>query len=182
MRADQLTWLSSSSFSSSSPLRARWQGWVRFVDRVGDTFRWKGENCSTFEVATELEKCELLTGVNVVGVTVPGSLDGRAPLVCCRMTRVTPESLHRVLLHARRSLAPYQVPVFLRVLGGEGDHTGTHKLKKTRFRKEGCDPGPVALAGDRIFWLRGLRPGAETYTEFTARDHEQLGTGGRARL
>ena len=163
-------------------------GWVRFVDRVGDTFRWKGENCSTFEVATELEKCPLLAGVNVVGVVVPGRRDGRAPLACCTMEGgpPTPARLAEVLAHARKVLAPYQVPVFLRVLrdAGNSDTTGTFKFKKTRYRKEGCDPGAAAAAGDQLFWLDGLGRG-KAYVAFTAKDYEALvaqGGGGRARL
>ena len=89
---------------------------------------------------------------------MPGSLDGRAPLACCTVKGgPTEENLAAVLAHARRSLASYQVPVFLRLLPADsvGDTTGTFKHRKVRFRKEGCDPGLVAAAGDRLFWLRG---------------------------
>ena len=61
------------------------QGFYYFVDRIGDTFRWKGENVATTEVAAALGACDGVTEANVYGVTVPGA-DGRAGMAAITVT------------------------------------------------------------------------------------------------
>jgi len=113
--------------------------WVYFVDRIGDTFRWKGENVSTAEVASELSKFKGVEEVNVYGVQIPNNEDGRAGM-CAMILKegASTESLARFLSHAKANLPSYAVPVFLRMLPAM-QITGTFKHQKVQMRKDGID-------------------------------------------
>merc|ERR1711998_125591 len=67
-------------FRSGDLLRRDAKGYYYFVDRIGDTFRWKGENVSTMEVSEVLSAFPGIVDANVYGVAVPGK-DGRACMV-----------------------------------------------------------------------------------------------------
>merc|ERR1712100_170010 len=67
--------------------------YVYFVDRIGDTFRWKGENVSTAEVASELSKYPGVDEVNVYGVQIPNNEDGRAGCVALLMPNTSADNL-----------------------------------------------------------------------------------------
>jgi fatty-acyl-CoA synthase len=111
------------------------QGFFYFVDRVGDTFRWKGENVSTSEVAAVLTAYPGIADAVVFGVAVPGA-DGRAGMAAL----VAGPGLDLVAL--RRYLAArlpdYARPVFLRLLSNI-EITGTFKLRKQEPATEGYD-------------------------------------------
>lgn len=124
-------------------LKADAQGFVYFVDRIGDTFRWKGENVSTAEVATELARYPGVDEVNVYGVQIPNSTDGRAGCVALVMPDTSEENLDRFYKHASSSLPSYSVPVFLRVLP-QMQITGTFKHQKVQLRNEGIDLEKIA--------------------------------------
>lgn len=110
--------------------------YVYFVDRVGDTFRWKGENVSTSEVEIAISSMPGVTHAIVYGVAVPGQ-DGRAG-----MAAITPKdsvdlkALHR---HLASNLPAYARPVFLR-FQDEAETTGTLKYRKVDLVREGFDP------------------------------------------
>ncbi|XP_039261209.2 long-chain fatty acid transport protein 2-like [Styela clava] len=111
---------------------------VSFVDRVGDTFRWKGENVSTVEVADIMSKAPGLSQVNVYGVKIPGS-EGRAGM----MVAVLKPSCEKldcagVYDHAFVSLPAYARPLFLRIQSSL-QLTGTCKLIKSHLVREGFD-------------------------------------------
>jgi len=110
-------------------------GYVYFVDRVGDTFRWKGENVSTSEVEIAISSFPGVKHAIVYGVAVPGN-DGRAG-----MAAVTPNGidLHGLYVHLTGSLPAYARPVFLR-FQGEAETTGTLKYRKVDLVKDGFDP------------------------------------------
>ncbi|XP_059946550.1 long-chain fatty acid transport protein 3 isoform X1 [Mesoplodon densirostris] len=93
------------------------QGFLRFHDRTGDTFRWKGENVATTEVAEALEALDFLQEVNVYGVTVPGH-EGRAGMAALVLR--PPHSLDLVQLYVcvSENLPPYARPRFLRLQAG----------------------------------------------------------------
>jgi len=117
-------------------------GYYAFIDRVGDTFRWKSENVSTNEVAAVLGVASGVAQANVYGVEVPGH-DGRAGMAAL----VSDGALDLTVLHAdvHEHLPHYARPVFLRVYDGAGvEHTtGTFKLKKTDLVGDGFDPAHI---------------------------------------
>ena len=109
-----------------------------FVDRVGDTFRWKGENVSTEEVSQVLAQFPGLAVANVFGVRVPGT-EGRAGMAALTFqepARFDPAAFHEF---AAGHLASYAVPLFLR-LATEADLTSTFKLRKIELQRAGYDP------------------------------------------
>lgn len=112
---------------------------LHFVDRLGDTFRWKGENVSTQEVAEILNKGPGVRESNVYGVEVPGT-DGRAGMAAIV---VEPEfSPQRFYEYVTAELPSYAVPRFLRLVESVST-TGTFKHKKVELRDEGWDPAVV---------------------------------------
>ena len=125
-------------FRSGDLLKRDAQGYFYFIDRIGDTFRWKGENVATSEVAEAMGVFPGIAEANVYGVHVPG-YDGRAGMAAIAAS-VT-ENLDFASLHAemKKRLPVYARPVFLRIRT-ELEHTGTFKIKKVDLVKEGFDP------------------------------------------
>ena len=113
------------------------QGFYYFVDRIGDTFRWKGENVSTTEVAAVLAGCRGITDVAVYGVVVPGT-EGRAGMAAL----VVGPQFDVAGLHGELAgkLPDYARPVFLRIVSTL-EVTGTFKLRKQELVEQGYDPG-----------------------------------------
>jgi len=126
-------------FRTGDLLRFDEDGWFYFVDRIGDTFRWKGENVSTGEVAEVLATFPGVAEANVYGVEVQGS-DGRAGMASLVATDAFDlEALGR---HLERHLPAYARPLFLR-LQPQMEITGTFKHRKVDLVKEGFDPDRV---------------------------------------
>jgi fatty-acyl-CoA synthase len=124
-------------FRSGDLLSKDREGYFYFVDRIGDTFRWKGENVSTQEVAEILGHFPGLEMVNVYGVEVLGQ-DGRAGMAAIQPadeSAFDPEALYR---HVDAGLARYAAPLFVRILR-DVEVTGTFKLRKVDLQKEGFD-------------------------------------------
>jgi fatty-acyl-CoA synthase len=115
------------------------RGYFYFVDRIGDTFRWKGENVATCEVSQAICGFPGITDANVYGVAVPGT-DGRAGMASI----VTAEALDldAFRTHLSHSLPDYARPVFLRVRNSL-DVTGTFKHTKHTLVREGYDPAAI---------------------------------------
>ena len=111
------------------------QGFFYFVDRVGDTFRWKGENVSTSEVAAVLTAYPGIADAVVFGVAVPGA-DGRAGMAALVAGPELDLATLRRYLAAR--LPDYARPVFLRLISNI-EMTGTFKLRKQEPATEGFD-------------------------------------------
>ncbi|MBW2281492.1 MAG: long-chain-acyl-CoA synthetase [Deltaproteobacteria bacterium] len=129
-------------FRTGDLLRCDEKGYYYFVDRIGDTYRWKGENVSTQDVAESLSAYPGVEMVNVYGVEVPGQ-DGRAGMAGLALEN--PESFDGAafLAHVKESLPAYAAPVFLRVML-ETEVTGTFKLRKVDLQREGFDPSVVS--------------------------------------
>jgi fatty-acyl-CoA synthase len=128
------------------------KGFYYFVDRVGDTFRWKGENVSTGEVAAAMSGCPGVIEANVYGVAVPGA-DGKAGMAAL----VVGETFDLALLHSQlaTALPAYARPVFIRI-APRIEITETFKQKKTDLAAEGFDPRKVADA----LYMSGFGGGA----------------------
>jgi fatty-acyl-CoA synthase len=115
------------------------RGFYYFVDRVGETYRWKGENVSTAEVLTALTASPgVLDGV-VYGVTVPGA-DGRAGTAALVVNAEFELAAFRADVALR--LPAYARPVFLRLLRTI-ESTGTFKPRKQDLVQAGVDPARV---------------------------------------
>ncbi|XP_052095363.1 long-chain fatty acid transport protein 4-like [Mytilus californianus] len=122
-------------------------GYFYFQDRTGDTFRWRGENVSTYEVESIISNHIQLKDSVVYGVEVKG-LEGKAGMATIVDEHKTLDllSLTKAL---QKSLPPYARPVFIR-LASEVDTTGTHKLKKVDLAKEGFNPNIIK---DHLYYL-----------------------------
>ncbi|MEL6387005.1 MAG: long-chain-acyl-CoA synthetase [Pseudomonadota bacterium] len=127
-------------FRTGDLMRKDAKGWVYFVDRIGDTFRWKGENVATNEVGEVLSQFSGIEHANVYGVPVPGT-DGKAGMAAITAPGdIDWDTLHGFL--AER-LPAYARPLFLRVQP-EAETTGTFKYRKVDLVKEGFNPGAVS--------------------------------------
>lgn len=114
-------------------------GFFYFVDRIGETYRWKGENVSTEEVQATLAGAEgVLEGV-VFGVHVPHT-EGRAGMAALVVDRAFELRAFRAFMHER--LPPYARPMFLRLLPAL-EATTTFKPRKQDLQREGFDPAQV---------------------------------------
>ncbi len=115
------------------------RGFYYFVDRVGETYRWKGENVSTAEVLTALTASRGVVEGVVYGVSVPGA-DGRAGTAALVVNADFDLAAFRAEVAAR--LPPYARPVFLRILSTL-EATGTFKPRKQELVQAGFDPSRV---------------------------------------
>ena len=122
------------------------EGYLYFSDRAGDTFRWKGENVSTTETENMISSVLDLAIVIVFGVDIPNT-DDRAGMAVIQKSKEEVDMSQ--LANDFSSLLPsYAVPLFLRFVESV-DLTGTFKFQKTRYRKEGYNPG--ATGGDPVY-------------------------------
>ncbi|MES1923717.1 long-chain-acyl-CoA synthetase [Salinisphaera sp. T31B1] len=144
-------------FNTGDLVRDQGMRHIAFVDRLGDTFRWKGENVATTQVENALNAFDAIAESVVYGVEVPHN-DGRAG-----MAAITPhDSLEAIdwrglVSHLRDTLPAYAIPVFIR-LRPEQEVTGTMKYRKVDLKKAGYAP-----EGDEPVYI--LENGADTYVE-----------------
>jgi fatty-acyl-CoA synthase len=143
------------------------QGFFYFVDRVGDTYRWKGENVSTTEVASVIAACPGVADAAVYGVIVPGN-EGRAGMAALVAGPGFDLGELRRALVVR--LPDYARPLFLRIVTAL-ELTGTFKLRKQDLALEGYDPARVSGALYVDDATRG------EYVPLTAQLHDRLQTG-----
>jgi fatty-acyl-CoA synthase len=127
-------------FRTGDLMRKDRDGYYYFVDRIGDTFRWKGENVSTTEVEEAIGQFDEALEANVYGVTVPGR-DGRAGMAAI----VAKDNFNLTAFHDHLShrLPEYAQPVFLRTRSNI-EVTATFKQKKVDLVAQGFDPDAVA--------------------------------------
>ncbi|HZZ89485.1 MAG TPA: long-chain-acyl-CoA synthetase [Caulobacteraceae bacterium] len=114
------------------------QGFWYFVDRIGDTFRWKGENVATAEVTAAIRAFEDVEDACVYGVEVPGA-SGKAGMAA--VVAGPGFDLGGLRRHLARRLPDYARPVFVR-LASALELTETFKLKKQALAAEGWDGSP----------------------------------------
>lgn len=164
-------------FRSGDLMREDSDGCLYFVDRLGDTFRWKSENVSTNEVGETLGLFHQIAEANVYGVQVPHT-DGRAG--CAAITPAqgsTPEQfdVEGLARHALSNLPRYAVPVFIRLVP-EMDLTATMKLQKGRVKTEGVDLTKIRDSSpeDVMYWMP---PGQNNYLPYGKTDWEKIQAG-----
>lgn len=148
-------------FNTGDLLRSIGFGHAQFVDRLGDTYRWKGENVSTTEVENIFMQHPQITEAVAYGVEIANT-NGRAG-----MAAITPsESLatldmQALLQFAQSQMPAYAVPLFLRIKV-KMETTGTFKYQKVRLKEEAFDPARVG--DDPLYaWL----PGTDAYVPVT---------------
>ena len=107
-------------------------GHIQFGDRIGDTFRWQGENVATTEVESVIMKWPEIEDAVVYGVTVPGR-DGRCGMLYLTQKEEGKLDLNGLAAHMRDKLPSYAVPRFIRI-GQKVDVTGTFKFQKTKLK------------------------------------------------
>ncbi len=124
-------------FRTGDLLRRDERGFYYFVDRLGDSFRWKGENVSTQEVAEALTRHPAVELAAVYGVEIPGC-EGRAGMAAVVLRGAGFDAL-ALYAHVARALPTYARPAFLRVQV-KADLTGTFKVRKVEMQAQGFDP------------------------------------------
>ncbi|MCJ0904673.1 long-chain-acyl-CoA synthetase [Rhodococcus sp. ARC_M6] len=132
----------------------RKQGWghVAFVDRLGDTFRWKGENVATTEVEGALSSHPAVEEAVVYGVEIPGT-DGRAGMAAVKLRDGHAVDDSNIAAHLYGKLPGYAVPLFIRIVDSL-EHTSTFKSRKVELRNDGYDVG-----ADSLYVLTGRESG-----------------------
>ena len=141
---------------------------AQFVDRLGDTFRWKGENVSTGEVEEIVNISHaFISGSTVYGVPIPGT-DGKAGMAAI-LADIKPDEFDfvKMVTALRKDLPSYAIPIFIRFIT-EFDTTATHKIKKHELRTEGIDLEKVKSP------IYVLLPGADTYVPLTETIHTEI--------
>lgn len=126
-------------FRTGDLMRQDAAGYFYFVDRIGDTFRWKGENVSTTEIAEVISRYPGISEANAYGVKID-KLDGRAG-----MAAITPGeafALGGLRDYLARELPPYARPVFIRMQPAI-ETTGTFKYRKVDLVRDGFDPAKI---------------------------------------
>ncbi|KAI8611627.1 hypothetical protein BC830DRAFT_1171729 [Chytriomyces sp. MP71] len=143
---------------------------VYFVDRIGDTFRWRGENVSTQQVGEILSQYPGVCEANVYGVHVAGS-DGRAGMAA--LTVSDSFAMEGFGPFLAQELPKYALPIWIRLLHQNADikdsHTATFKQVKSSYQAQGYNPNLVE--GASLFWLQ---PGAAEYRVFSSADYQTI--------
>ncbi|MHA1257163.1 MAG: long-chain-acyl-CoA synthetase [Promethearchaeota archaeon] len=157
-------------FNTGDSLRDLGCEHAQFVDRLGDTFRWKGHNVSTTEVEEVLNVFEQVSFSSVYGVQIPGT-DGRAGMAAIvPRTSVQNFNLKALADEFRNNLTYYAVPIFLRFKSNL-TITPTFKLKKVKLKNEAFD---IEKIHDPIFILL---PRESEYTPLTKEIYQNMQKG-----
>ncbi|KAF2632716.1 acetyl-CoA synthetase-like protein [Macroventuria anomochaeta] len=172
-------------FRSGDLVRCDKEGRWWFVDRIGDTFRWKSENVSTAEVADAIGRHAEVDEAAVYGVQVPGH-DGRAGCAAVVLNAsalstsantekgiaVKGDVLESLATHVTKELPAFARPIWIRITK-QLQTTGTNKQQKHLLQKDGIDLQAVEQAGDALYWLSdGM------YVPFTAKELKKIEGGG----
>jgi fatty-acyl-CoA synthase len=154
-------------FRTGDLMRTDSEGYIFFVDRIGDTFRWKGENVATSEVSERLSGVPGVLETNVYGVKV-GDLDGKAGMASLVVNDEF--EIGGLAEQVDREMPAYARPIFVR-LQGAIETTGTFKYRKIDLVTEGFDP---ALVKDPLYF----RDPAKGYVKITKAVYAKILAGG----
>lgn len=156
-------------FMSGDLFKLHEKTYVEFIDRLGDTFKWKGEVVSTNEVADIINKFGHIEDANVYGVTVEKA-EGRAGMVALTLLNGETIDWEAFSKYIIENLAVYARPYFVR-LTEQADATTSFKQLKTRLKAEGFDPGTIS---DPLFFLD---PEKKQYVELTPDLYREIQSG-----
>ncbi|MHA1472109.1 MAG: long-chain-acyl-CoA synthetase [Promethearchaeota archaeon] len=141
---------------------------AQFVDRLGDTFRWKGENVSTSEVEDIFSSFNQIEHSSVYGVEIPGT-DGRAGMASIISTKDCQNfDFNGLLSILKTNLPQYAIPIFIRFLS-ELSTTSTFKIRKVKTKEEGYN---IKKITDPIYILL---PGNKEYTRLSEIIYKNIG-------
>lgn len=146
-----------SYFNSGDLVRDQGFAHIAFVDRLGDTFRWKGENVATTQVEGAVDSYQAVAQSVAYGVEVPGT-DGRAGMIAIKLREGADLDPSAFARHLYDALPSYAVPLFVRIVD-DFEQTSTFKNRKVELRKEGYSDAEA----ERLYVLLGKEKG---YTEF----------------
>ncbi|XP_007933382.1 very long-chain acyl-CoA synthetase [Orycteropus afer afer] len=135
-------------FNSGDLLMIDHENFIYFHDRVGDTFRWKGENVATTEVADIVGLVDFVQEVNVYGVPVPGH-EGRIGMASIKMKEDHEFDGKKLFKHIADYLPTYARPRFIRIQDTI-EITGTFKHRKVTLVEEGFNPSVIK---DALYFL-----------------------------
>ncbi|MFW9880786.1 MAG: AMP-binding protein [Candidatus Thorarchaeota archaeon] len=142
-------------------------GHAQFVDRLGDTFRWKGENISTSEVEDVISTLVEVEHSSVYGVLIPGT-EGRAGMVSIFSNKNHKEfNFNGLVKVLNENLPKYAIPLFVRFLS-ELSTTNTYKIPKSDMKKVGFN---IRKTEDPIYVLL---PNTSEYTLLTEEIHSNI--------
>lgn len=139
-------------FNSGDLVRDQGFSHIAFVDRLGDTFRWKGENVATTEVEAALDSFDGVEQSVVYGVAIPKT-DGRAGMGAVKVPAGDFDG-KALAAHLFEVLPAYAVPMFVRVVP-DIEHTSTFKNRKVELREEGY----AKTGDDPVYVLVGRTDG-----------------------
>ena len=146
-------------FISGDLVQVHKGNYVSFVDRLGDTFKWKGEVVATNEVADVLNRFGHIEDCNIYGVEVDGT-EGRCGMAALTMLQGSTLDLDKFAAHIVETLPVYAWPYFLR-LRETADTTSSFKQIKINLQKQGFDPGTIH---DPLYFLH---PKNKTFLKLT---------------
>lgn len=154
-------------FRTGDLMRLDDKGFFHFVDRIGDTFRWKGENVATSEVNDAVRDFTGVIDATTYGVSIPGT-DGRAGMSALVVNEGF--DIEALPAHLAHRLPAYARPVFIRI-SRELDATETFKQKKGDLAREGFD---LAAISDPLFMAD---PKTGAYVALDCDIHAQINDG-----
>ena len=157
-------------FNTGDLMRSQGFGHAAFTDRLGDTFRWKGENVATTQVEAAVAHDPNVEECTVFGVEVPGA-GGRAGMAAIQLKEGTDFDGKALAKAVYEHLPGYAVPLFVRVLESL-EYTSTFKSKKVDLREQGYEPD----VDDPIYVLSGCDEG---YVEFYDSYPDEVASGKR---
>lgn len=142
------------------------EDFLYFWDRIGDTFRWKGENVATTEVGAIIGMLDFIQEANVYGVVVPG-YEGKAGMASITLKPNMSLDLEKVYEQVVTFLPAYASPQFLR-MQEKMEATGTFKLQKFQLVEEGFSPLKIS---DPLYFMDNLK---KSYIPLTKEIYDQI--------
>lgn len=125
-------------FNTGDILKVHEDKWVSFVDRFGDTYRWKGENVSTLEVEAILNSFPSIQNSAVYGAVIPNT-EGKAGMAAITLESTLKFDIDELSQFVLSSMPSYSIPIFIRIMKELETTTSSFKIIKTTLTKEAYD-------------------------------------------